>query len=48
MTRHEILHNYLILQKYKVAFNYKKANLKKTLTLIVFTNTFDYSPIQTL
>ena len=37
-------------KKSKVAFKYKKAKYKtfRTLTLIVFTNTFNYSPIQTL
>ena len=46
MTRYEILHNYLIL-KNKVAFRYKKTKYKKlkTFTLIMFTNTFNYSPI---
>ena len=44
MTKHEILHDYL-LQKNKVAFKYKKAKCKKlkTFMLIVFTNTFNYS-----
>ena len=48
MTRHEILHNYL-LQKNRVAFKYKKAKYGKlkTFTLIVFTNTFNYSHFQT-
>ena len=46
MTRYEILHNYLI-QKNKVSFRYKKTKYKKlkTFTLIMFTNTFNYSPI---
>ena len=49
MTRHEISHSYL-LQKYKVAFKYKETKSKsfKILTLIMFTNTLNYSLIQTL
>ena len=50
VTRHEILHNYLLPSPKKVAFRYKKPKYKKikTFTLIVFTNTFNYSPLETL
>ena len=50
VTRRELLHNYLLKKTNKVAFEYKKAKYHKlkTCTLIVFTNTFNYSPIQTL
>ena len=49
VRRYEILHNYL-LQKNKVGFKYKNIIYKelKTYTLIMFTNKFKYSPIQTL
>ena len=49
VTRHEKLHNYL-LQKKQGCIQIQEANTKKfkMLTLIVFTNTFNYSPIQTL
>ena len=47
VTIHKILRNYLLQKKHKVAFKYKKAkyNKLKTLTLIVFTNTINSSPI---
>ena len=49
VIRRGFLHTYL-LQRTKVTFKYKKVKYKKikTLTLIVFTNTFNYSHIQIL